>query len=65
MFIHRFGGARVIFGGVFAWSLGTLIAPPLAHYNFWALCVSRVLVGLGEGFAPSAVTYIMANTIPP
>ena len=40
------------------------MAPPLAHSSLAALCVSRVLVGLGEGFAPSAVTNVMARLIP-
>ena len=29
-----------------------------------ALCASRVLVGLGEGLAPSAATSVLAATIP-
>lgn len=45
-------------------SAGTLIAPPLAQTSLAALCASRVLVGLGEGFAPSAATNIMARLIP-
>ena len=28
------------------------------------LCASRVLVGLGEGVAPSSATTLLANTIP-
>lgn len=50
--------------GVTFWSLGTLVAPPLAHASLLALCVSRVLVGLGEGLAPSAATNIMSRLIP-
>lgn len=60
----RIGGARVLLYGVAIWSIGTLVAPPLAHMNLLALCFSRVLVGLGEGFAPSAVTNVMANLVP-
>lgn len=29
-----------------------------------SLCVSRAIVGLGEGFAPSAVTHVMASIVP-
>jgi MFS family permease len=43
---------------------GTLIAPPLAQASLPALCFSRVIVGLGEGFAPAAATNIMARLIP-
>jgi Major Facilitator Superfamily len=43
---------------------GTLVAPPLAQMGILSLCVSRAVVGLGEGFAPSAVTHVMANLVP-
>jgi MFS transporter, ACS family, solute carrier family 17 (sodium-dependent inorganic phosphate cotransporter), other len=29
-----------------------------------SLCASRAIVGLGEGFAPSAVTHVMAQLVP-
>lgn len=29
-----------------------------------SLCISRAIVGLGEGFAPSAVTHVMASIVP-
>lgn len=60
----KIGGARVLLFGVLLWSIGTLVAPPLARVSLLALCFSRVLVGLGEGFAPSAVTNVMANLVP-
>jgi len=60
----RLGGAKVLFAGVFLWSLGTLIAPPAAHAGLWALCASRVFVGLGEGLAPSSATNVLARIIP-
>lgn len=50
--------------GVALWSFGTLIAPPAAHMGLWALCATRVLVGLGEGFAPSAATSVLARQVP-
>lgn len=61
----KIGGARVLMAGVALWSFGTLIAPPLAQCSLVALCASRVLVGLGEGFAPSAATAVLAKTVPP
>ncbi|KIZ04724.1 putative anion transporter 6 [Monoraphidium neglectum] len=60
----RIGGAKVLMAGVALWSFGTLIAPPAAHLGLWALCASRVLVGLGEGFAPSAATSVLARQVP-
>mmetsp|Transcript_20703 Transcript_20703/g.62399 ORF Transcript_20703/g.62399 Transcript_20703/m.62399 type:complete len:551 (+) Transcript_20703:239-1891(+) len=60
----KIGGAKVLLAGVFLWSLGTLVAPPCAKLGILALCASRVLVGLGEGLAPSAATSVLAATIP-
>jgi MFS family permease len=60
----RIGGAKVLAAGVALWSFGTLIAPPAAHMGLWALCATRVLVGLGEGFAPSAATSVLARQVP-
>lgn len=60
----RIGGAKVLMAGVALWSFGTLIAPPAAKMSLLALCASRVLVGLGEGFAPSAATNVMARLVP-
>lgn len=60
----RVGGAKVLMAGVLVWSLGTLIAPPCAKLGILALCASRMLVGLGEGLAPSAATSVLAATIP-
>lgn len=60
----RLGGAKVLFAGVALWSLGTLLAPPAARVSLFALCVSRVIVGLGEGLAPSSATNVLARIIP-
>ena len=51
--------------GVALWSLGTLVAPPAAQYSLMALCVTRMVVGLGEGVAPSAATSLLAKMMPP
>ncbi|KAL0056199.1 hypothetical protein WJX82_008643 [Trebouxia sp. C0006] len=60
----KVGGAKVLLLGVLLWSIGTLAAPPLAHISLFALCASRVFVGLGEGLAPSSATNVMARLIP-
>merc|ERR1719498_1049582 len=56
---QKYGGKLVLFAGVILWSFGTLIAPACAHFSFTALLVSRFLVGLGEGVAPSAATGVL------
>lgn len=61
----KIGGAKVLGAGVALWSLGTLLAPPAAQTSLFALCASRVIVGLGEGVAPSAATSVLAKTMPP
>ncbi|KAG2488999.1 hypothetical protein HYH03_012438 [Edaphochlamys debaryana] len=60
----KIGGAKVLAAGVALWSFGTLIGPPAAQYSIVALCATRVLVGLGEGFAPSAATAVLAKLVP-
>ena len=58
------GGSRVLLAGVALWSLGTLVAPPAAKMGLVALCVTRLIVGLGEGLAPSSATNVMARLVP-
>ncbi len=45
----RFGGHRVLAGGVAIWSLATFVTPLAAAATFSALLAARVLLGLGEG----------------
>jgi ACS family sodium-dependent inorganic phosphate cotransporter len=45
----RFGGHRVLAGGVAIWSLATFVTPLAAGAAFSALLAARVLLGLGEG----------------
>ena len=54
----------MLFCGVALWSLGTLLAPPAALLGLPALCASRLLVGLGEGVAPSAATALLVQFVP-
>jgi ACS family sodium-dependent inorganic phosphate cotransporter len=61
----KLGGARVLAAGVALWSLGTLVAPPAAQLSLLALCFTRMIVGLGEGVAPSAATSLLAKMMPP
>lgn len=58
----RFGGARMLPVGVFLWSAATC-AVPLVADDARALFFSRVLVGLGEGIAPSAATDVIARSV--
>jgi len=60
----KLGGARVLSAGVALWSLGTLLAPPAAAVALPMLCASRLLVGLGEGVAPSAATALLVQFVP-
>jgi ACS family sodium-dependent inorganic phosphate cotransporter len=46
------------------WTLGTALGPPAASIALPALCASRLLVGLGEGLAPSAATALLVQFIP-
>lgn len=45
-------------------SLGTLIGPWSAMISLTALCVSRLIVGLGEGVAPPSATAVIAKAVP-
>jgi len=60
----RLGGARVLAAGVALWSLGTALGPPAVALALPALCASRLLVGLGEGLAPSAATALLVQFVP-
>lgn len=59
----RYGGRKVLPGGVATWSLATVSVPFLAG-TIPGLCISRALVGLGEAAAPSAATDIVARVVP-
>ncbi|KAL4855360.1 putative anion transporter 6 [Chlorella vulgaris] len=57
------GGRKVLPAGVAVWSAATAAVPVLAG-TLPGLFLSRALVGLGEGVAPSAATDIVARSIP-
>jgi len=58
------GGARVLGLAVFVWSFGTFLAPLAAVGGIVPLSLTRLLVGLGEGFGPPAVTGLLAKHVP-
>ena len=58
----KFGGAKVLPIGMLILSLAT-IAIPIVGVNEQSIFLSRVLVGLGEGVAPSAATDIIARSV--
>ena len=60
----RFGGRKILPLGVGLWSAATAALPIVAG-NFPGLYISRSLVGLGEGIAPSAATDMVARVIDP
>jgi drug/metabolite transporter (DMT)-like permease/MFS family permease len=60
----KLGGEKVLYWGVLLWSFGTLLAPWAAHQGMSALCLSRLLVGLGEGVAPAAAIGVLAAKVP-
>jgi len=61
--VSRFGGRRVLPAGVAVWSIATA-ALPLSAQALPALCLSRALVGLGEGLAPPSSTELIARVVP-
>ena len=64
MLANRFHGKWVLGVGVALWSLGTALAPATAPASLALLCLTRLLVGLGEGVAPPSATDVLARTIP-
>ena len=60
----KLGGGPVLVLAVLTWSLGTAVAPLVAGLGIVPLALSRLVVGLGEGFAPSAVTDLLATYVP-
>lgn len=58
----KFGGARVLPLGMLLLSLAT-ISIPFVGTDERSLFIARVLVGLGEGVAPSAATDIIARSV--
>lgn len=64
MLANKFHGKYVLGMGVALWSLGTALAPATAPVSLVLLCLTRLLVGLGEGVAPPSATDVLARTIP-
>ena len=60
----RVGGAAMLPAGVGLWSAATA-AVPLVAPTLPGLLAARVMVGLGEGLAPTAATDVIARAAPP
>eukprot|EP00898_Chlorokybus_atmophyticus_P003947 jgi/Chlat1/4553/Chrsp29S08897 len=58
-----YSGRNVLRAGVLAWSLATGMVP-LVVTAIPLLCLSRVLVGLGEGVSPPSAIDIIAKSVP-
>ncbi|XP_013391484.1 probable anion transporter 4, chloroplastic [Lingula anatina] len=58
----KYGGKYMLALAVFMWSLSTLLTPLFAH-SFYALFLSRVVLGIGEGIGLPTVFHIFAHTI--
>ncbi|KAI5735430.1 hypothetical protein M8J77_018189 [Diaphorina citri] len=59
----RFGCKSVLTFSVLLWSVSTSITPLVAH-SIPLLIVTRVLLGLGEGFGLPTMFQILANSVP-
>eukprot|EP00238_Polyblepharides_amylifera_P003946 CAMPEP_0196589000 /NCGR_PEP_ID=MMETSP1081-20130531/62360_1 /TAXON_ID=36882 /ORGANISM="Pyramimonas amylifera, Strain CCMP720" /LENGTH=427 /DNA_ID=CAMNT_0041911669 /DNA_START=250 /DNA_END=1533 /DNA_ORIENTATION=- len=60
---EKFGGQNTLVVGVCLWSAGTFLAPVCSSV-LPIFLVSRVLVGIGEGFAPTSLTDVIARWVP-
>mmetsp|Transcript_20295 Transcript_20295/g.57144 ORF Transcript_20295/g.57144 Transcript_20295/m.57144 type:complete len:392 (-) Transcript_20295:184-1359(-) len=58
------GGSVVLALAVAVWSVGTFLAPVAAAGGILPLSLTRLVVGLGEGFGPPAVTALLAKHVP-
>lgn len=59
----RFSGLPILSGGVFLWSMFTILTPVAAGVNVWVLLGVRMLLGLGEGVAMPAMNAIVSKYI--
>lgn len=59
----KFNGRKVLPVGVGLWALATASVPALAA-TIPSLCLGRAAVGLGEAVAPSAITDMVARSVP-
>ena len=61
----RFGGKRVLAGGVLWWSVFTLLTPFAASVSLSALIVARIALGLGEAAVLPATYELFGRWVPP
>jgi len=57
------GGRKILPIGVLLWSVATIAAPFSTEFLSFFL-VTRFVVGLGEGFAPTSLTDVLAKWVP-
>uniref|UniRef100_A0A8D8YMG6 Ascorbate transporter, chloroplastic n=2 Tax=Cacopsylla melanoneura TaxID=428564 RepID=A0A8D8YMG6_9HEMI len=60
---NKFGCKAVLVGSVLLWSISTSITPLVAH-SIPLLILTRILLGLGEGFGLPTMFQILANAVP-
>jgi MFS family permease len=60
----KFGGKRVLGGGVVWWSLATALTPLAAQLGLPALLAARAAMGVGEGVAMPAMNNLLSRWIP-
>lgn len=59
----KYGGKNVLMISVLLWSLSTFLVPFFAH-SIYALLISRVILGLGEGLGLPTIFHIFSHGIP-
>ncbi|XP_046330197.1 sialin-like [Haliotis rubra] len=59
----KYGGKTILVVSVLLWSMSTFMVPFFAH-SIYALILSRVILGLGEGLGLPTIFHIFAHAIP-
>lgn len=54
----KYGGKTILVVSVLLWSMSTFMVPFFAH-SIYALILSRVILGLGEGLGKSTVIIVI------
>jgi ACS family sodium-dependent inorganic phosphate cotransporter len=62
--VNRIGAARMVGLAVLGFSLLTLVTPAAASFSFTALIITRVALGIAEGFAVPATYAFMGRWMP-
>ncbi|KAK3592163.1 hypothetical protein CHS0354_019454 [Potamilus streckersoni] len=59
----KYGGKKILLLSVLLWSMSTFIVPFFAH-SIFALTISRMVLGFGEGLGLPTIYHIFSHTIP-